>query len=360
MVFKAVVMAGGKGTRLRPITYSIPKPIIPVAGKACMSYLLDSFYRAGINDVIVTTGYKFEALIKSIIETKNSDQSILFSVEKEPAGTAGSIKLISNFIDDTFVVGSGDILSDFDIKDIINFHKKNNAKITIVLTEVSDPSQFGIVELKNNKITKFLEKPSESETFSHIANTGIYVIEPEILSYIKTVPYDFARDLFPRLLRKNIEIYGYVGKGIWLDTGRPNDLIRANQIMVNKYGREYNDELIKGKNIIETSSKFDSCQIYNSYIGNSIKIDRDVKIKSSAIYDFVNIEKNVEIENSILMPNVTVRENSKIKNSVIMRDCVIGQDSEIVDSIISPELELKGKSRIYNVSLASKIIEDDI
>ncbi len=360
MAYKAVIMAGGKGTRLRPITYSIPKPILPIAGKTCMSYLLDSFYNAGINDVIVTTGYKYELLINSIISSKNNGQNILFSVEKEPAGTAGSIKMISNFLDDTFIVGSGDILSDFDISDILKYHKKNRAMITMVLTEVKSTDQFGIVELEGDKITKFLEKPEESETLSHTANTGIYVMEPEIVSYIKSIPYDFGRDLFPRLLRKGIDIYGYRGKGVWLDTGRPNDLIKANQIMVNRYGKDYNEQYIKGKNIIETSSKFNGNYIENSYIGNTIKMENNIKITNSAIYDNVNIGGGVSIENSILMPNVTVKNNSKIRESVIMRNCVIGEDSEIVESIISPDLDLRGKSRIYNVSLASKIIESDI
>jgi len=360
MSVKAVVMAGGKGTRLRPITYSIPKPVVPIAGKPCMLYLLDSYYSAGIRDVIVTTGYKFSSLIRSIIENRHNDQAILFSVEKEPAGTAGSVKMVSNFIDDTFIVGSGDILSDFNISEILDFHRKNKAMVTIVLTEVEDPRQFGIVEMENNKIVRFLEKPDKEQTFSHIASTGIYVIEPEILDYLKEVPFDFAKDLFPELMKKNIDIYGYMGKGIWLDTGRPNDLITANQIMVEKYGKSSNENFIKGKNIILDQAGFHDTAIEKCYIGRNIKTGENVKIKSSALYDNEVLENNVQITNSLLMDNVIVRANTKISNSVIMRNCVIGEDSEIVDSIIAPDMDLRGKSRIYNVSLASKVIEDEI
>ncbi len=360
MSVKAVVMAGGKGTRLRPITYSIPKPVVPIAGKPCMLYLLDSYYSAGIKDVIVTTGYKFSSLITSIIENRHNDQAILFSVEKEPAGTAGSVKMVSNFIDDTFIVGSGDILSDFDISDILEFHRKNKAMITIVLTEVEDPRQFGIVEMENNRIVRFLEKPDKDQTFSHIASTGIYVIEPEILDYIQTMPYDFARDLFPELMKRNIDIYGYMGKGVWLDTGRPNDLITANQIMVTKYGESSDEDFIKGKNIILDKAGIHKARIEECYIGRNIKAGEGVNIKNSALYDNGILENNVEIINSLLMDNVTVKANTKIQNSVIMKNCVIGEDSEIVDSIIAPDMDLRGKSRIYNVSLASKIIEDGI
>lgn len=353
-------MAGGKGTRLRPITYSIPKPVVPIAGKPCMSYLLDSFYNAGVRDIIVTTGYKFSSLITSVIENRYKDQTVLFSVEKEPAGTAGSIKMIANFIDDTFIVGSGDILSDFNIADIINFHKSKKALITIVLKKVPDPSQFGIVELDGDRIVRFLEKPGENEAFSNLVNTGIYVMEPEILKYVKTIPYDFAKDLFPRLLRKNIPVYGYMGDGIWLDTGRPNDLIRANQIMIAKYGKEYHDGCYKGKNIVITMSTFPDVSIEQSYIGNGLRAGKNTSIKNSAVYENVTLDENVNISNSLLMDNVTVKTGTKIKNSVIMKNCIIGEDSEIVDSIIAPDMDLRGKSRIYNVSLASKVIEDEI
>jgi len=360
MTVKAVVMAGGKGTRLRPITYSIPKPVVPIAGKPCMLYLLDSYYSAGIKDVIVTTGYKFSSLITSIIENRHNDQAILFSVEKEPAGTAGSVKMVSNFIDDTFIVGSGDILSDFNISEILDFHRKNKAMITIVLTEVDDPRQFGIVEMENNRIVRFLEKPEKDQTFSRIASTGIYVLEPEVLNYIKTIPYDFANDLFPELMKNNIDIYGYMGKGVWLDTGRPNDLITANQIMVEKYGKSNDEDFIGGKNIILDMAGIHNARVEKCYIGRNIKAGEGVQIKNSAVYDNAALENNVKITNSLLMSNVTVRSNTKIKNSVIMRNCVIGEDSEIVDSIIAPDMDLRGKSRIYNVSLASKVIEDEI
>ncbi|MCL4452515.1 MAG: NDP-sugar synthase [Candidatus Thermoplasmatota archaeon] len=358
MTIKAVVMAGGKGTRLRPITYSIPKPVVPIAGKPCMLYLLDSYYSAGIKDVIVTTGYKFSSLITSIIENRHDDQTILFSVEKEPAGTAGSVKLVSNFIDDTFIVGSGDILSDFNISEILEFHKNMGAKITVVLTEVEDPRQFGIVELENNRIVRFLEKPDKDQTFSHIANTGIYIIEPEIMEYIEKIPYDFAKDLFPELMKHNVDIYGYLGKGVWLDTGRPNDLIIANQIMVEKYGKSYSEDFIRGKNIIMDMVGLQKTRINRCYIGSGIKTGNNVNITSSAVYNNAMLGDNVEITNSLLMDNVNVKSGTKIKNSVIMRNCIIGEDSEILDSIIAPDMDLMGKSRIYNVSLASKIIED--
>lgn len=362
MSLKAVVMAGGKGTRLRPITYSIPKPLVPIAGKPCIGYVLDSYYDAGIKDAIITAGYKFESLINGVLHFKQPDQNILFSVEKEPAGTAGSIKLISKFIDDTFVVGSGDTLIDFDVARIVEFHRRMKSKITIVLTTVDDPSQFGIVEMKDNVITRFLEKPTPDQAFSNLINAGLYVMEPEILDYIPNgQPFDFAKQLFPLLLGEGVKIHGYVGDGTWLDTGRPNDMIRANQLMTQKYGTEMNGDNLSGKLIINSFMKdIKGSKIEGpTYIGSAVKIGKGSSVKKSAIYDNVQIGENVIIEDSILMDNVKVNDGTKLIRSVIMKGTSIDKNCEIHESVLAPQLKLQSNSRVYNVSLSSDVIEEE-
>ncbi len=362
MSLKAVVMAGGKGTRLRPITYSIPKPLVPIAGKPCIGYVLDSYYEAGIKDAIITAGYKFESLINGVLQFKQHDQNILFSVEKQPAGTAGSIKLISKFIDDTFVVGSGDTLIDFNVGKIVEFHRKSKAKITIVLTTVEDTSQFGIVELKDGIITRFLEKPSPKEAFSNLINAGMYVMEPEILDYIpEGEPFDFAKQLFPLLLGEGVKIHGYIGDGTWLDTGRPNDMIRANQLMTQKYGTEMNGENMSGKLIINSFMKdLKGAKIEGpTYIGSSVRMGKGTVIRRSSIYDNVQIGDNVLIEDSILMENARVNDGSKLVKSVIMKGTSIDKNCEIHESVLAPQLKLQSNSRVYNVSLSSDVIEDE-
>lgn len=355
-------MAGGKGTRLRPITYSIPKPLVPIAGKPCIGYVLDSYNEAGIKDAIITAGYKFEALINGVIKFKNKDQNILFSVEREPVGTAGSIKMVSKFIDDTFIVGSGDTLIDFNIGKLVEFHRKNKAKITIALTTVEDPSQLGIVELKDNVITRFLEKPTPEQTFSNLVNAGLYVVEPEILDYIpEGEPYDFAKQLFPKLIENGIEIHGYIGEGTWLDTGRPNDMIRANQLMTEKYGYNYAENSVSGKLIINSSLRqFQGTTLKGpSYIGEKVTASAGSSIESSAIYDCVQIGKDVTIKDSILMDGVKVSDGSHIDKSVIMGGTIIGENCEIHESVLAPRLNLQSKSRVYNVSLSSEATEEE-
>lgn len=360
MTVNGIVMAGGKGTRLRPITYSIPKPLVPIAGYPCIEYTIESFYRAGIKDIIITTGYKFESLISGVLQLKHQDQNMLFSVEKEPAGTAGSVKLVEKFIDDTIVVGSGDILADFDISDVVRFHRKQKAKLTIVLSEVEDTSQMGIVELKDNRIQRFLEKPSPEETFSNIVNAGIYVIEPEMLEKIPYgEPYDFGKQLFPKLLSEGEEIHGYIGKGTWIDTGRPHDMIRANQVMTEKYGEKHSEERFSGTLILKTSKRKLLGNITgSSFVGEGVSLSVKSEIVSSAVYNGVNIDENVRVENSLIMDSVKIGSGTTISNSVIMKGTVIGEDCEIRESVLSPKLNLQNGSRVYNVSLASEVAEE--
>ena len=362
MSLKAVVMAGGKGTRLRPITYAIPKPLVPIAGKPCIGYILDSFYEAGIKDAIITAGYKFDALINGVLKFKHEDQNILFSVEREPAGTAGGVKLVSKFIDDTFLVGSGDTLIDFNIGKILDFHKKKGSKLTLVLTRADDPSQFGIVDIDGSRVVRFLEKPTKEEAFSNLINAGLYIMEPEVLDMIPNgEPYDFAKQLFPSLLERNFPIHGYIGEGTWLDTGRPHDMIRANQIMVEKYGKSYDEDGISGKNIVSSLSLLSRgvVVIGPSYVGSSVRIQPGTKIKASAIYDGVSIGEDVELENSILMDDVMIGSGTKIKNSVIMRHTTIGDKCEIHDSVLAPKLKLQSNSRVYNVALSADVLEEE-
>lgn len=356
MGLKAIIMAGGKGTRLRPITYSIPKPLIPIAGRPCINYNMDSFYSAGIKDFIITTGYKFQSLITGVLESKHPDQNVIFSVEKEPAGTAGSVKLVENFIDDTFIVGSGDVLQDFNIKEILDFHRKKESKMTIVLTTVSDPTQYGIAEISDDKIVRFLEKPSPGKAFSNLVNSGLYVAEPEILKDVpEDHPFDFAKELFPAMLNEGKDIYAVEGNGVWIDTGRPHDLILANTLMVERYGEEVNSTSISGKiklkarPLMGTGSRIEG----PSYIGGSVRIGSTTRIKGTSIYDDSSIGDNVVIEDSVIMDSVKIADGTRIYRSVIMSGNNISEDCEINDSVLSEQISLQKGSRIFNVALHS-------
>ncbi len=359
MTVKGVLMAGGKGTRLRPITYSIPKPLVPVAGKPCIEYPLNSFNDADIKDIIITTGYKYEYLISGLLKNERNKQNILFSVEREPAGTAGSVKLVHGFLDDTFVVGSGDILFDFDIKAAIKNHEKSGKAATIVLTEVEDPSQLGIVESTDGIVKRFLEKPSASEVFSNKANTGIYILEPEILEHIpENETYDFGKQLFPKLLSEGVEINSWEGKGVWLDTGRPKELIAGSQIMASRYGFEIKEKNINGSIIMKERPIGDSYKINgNCYLGENVKIGKETSVHNSMIYNGVEIGDNVKISDSIIFNGCRIDNETELSGSVIMENTSIGKKCIINRSALSSNLNIQNSSRIYDVSLSSNSSE---
>jgi NDP-sugar pyrophosphorylase family protein len=297
------------------------------------------------------------------LESKHPDQNVLFSVEREPAGTAGGVKLTQNFIDGTFIVGSGDILQDFDIGGILESHRKSRAKITIVLTKVDDPSQFGIAEVKDGAIVKFLEKPEPGKIFSNLINTGLYIIEPEILSEIpEGEPYDFAKQLFPAMIRKGEKINAVVGNGSWLDTGRPKDLIEANKMMTEHYGSTDAVQNSTGKLICRSSPRIGKGVRINgpSYIGESVSIGAGSSISGSAIYNDVRIGDNVSIVDSVIMDATRIDDGSRIERSVIMNNDTISEDCEIEDSVLSQRLTIHKGSKIFNVALHSETADIEV
>jgi mannose-1-phosphate guanylyltransferase / phosphomannomutase len=207
---KAVVMAGGEGTRLRPLTSNQPKPMVPIVGKPCMEHIIDLLRKHGFDDVIVTLAFMPQAIRGYFGDGEAYGVSIRYSVEESPAGTAGSVKLAEEALDETFLVISGDALCDIDLGALVRFHRQRGAMVTIGLKSVPNPLEFGIVVTDGEgRIERFLEKPSWGQVFTDTINTGIYVLEPEVLRHVPTdEPHDFSKELFPLLLEMGRPLYG--------------------------------------------------------------------------------------------------------------------------------------------------------
>ncbi|MEM0346874.1 MAG: NDP-sugar synthase [Thermoplasmatales archaeon] len=326
---KSVIMAGGLGTRLRPITDKIPKSLIPVAGKPVVFYLIESLSKVS-NDFILTVSYRYERIIDLFSGSVPGNRNILFSVEKEPLGTAGGLKKVEKFIDGTFIVGNADTVFQENVRNIVKFHKKSGNAITLGLTNVSDPSEYGVVKLKDGQIIEFQEKPKENP-ISNLANAGLYVMEPVVFDYInKGKQEDVAKDLLPRLQNDKKRIGGFKMKGTWIDIGRPSDLIRANIFLAGLRTRRKTGIEVKG----------------NAYIGKNVKIGRGCKLNDVAIYDNVTIEDDVSIENSVIYDGTTVGKGSKVKNSVLSFGSVLGEGVIISDSVIGGGLLLRRGGKI--------------
>ena len=209
---KAVVMAGGEGTRLRPLTSNQPKPMVPIVGKPCMEHIVELLKEHGFDDIVVTLAFMPQAIRGYFGAGESHDVSIRYSVEESPMGTAGSVKLAEGALDEPFLVISGDALCDIDLGALVRFHKEKEALVTIGLKSVDNPLEFGIVVIdEDGRIERFLEKPSWGQVFTDTINTGIYVLDPEVLRHVpEGRPFDFSKELFPLLLEMGRPLYGYV------------------------------------------------------------------------------------------------------------------------------------------------------
>ncbi len=329
-MIKALIMAGGKGTRIRPLTIIRPKPMVPVVNRPLIDYVIETIKNSKVKEIIVTLSY-FQSHIKSHL--KRNDLNIKYLVEKRPMGTAGGVINALKYIDDTFFVLSGDVLIDLDLNKLLKFHREKKAIATIVLTTVDDPTHYGIAVLdENDQIVKFLEKPSRKEVFSKVANTGTYVLEPEVFDYIepRKGEIDFSKDIFPVLIEKKARIFGYTLDGYWNDVGRPETYLKANYDVL--------DEKIRPKPKGHLM-KEGVGRLGNIWIGDDVHIDESVRIVGPVfIGDHCIIEKGCTLgKNTVLNKDVYVENNCVIKGSVIFPNTLIKANSHLKDCIVDEE-----------------------
>lgn len=329
-------MAGGEGARLRPLTCNIPKPMMPILDKPVMEYALELLKSHGIKDIAVTLQYLPDEIIRYFGDGKDFGVSIRYFIEEFPLGTAGSIKNAADYIDDTFIVISGDALTDINLTNAIGYHRKKGSAVTVVLKEVPVPLEYGIVVTnKDGKVASFLEKPGWSEVFSDKVNTGIYILEPEVLNYIeKNQKFDFSSDLFPILLNLNKSVFGYVTEEYWCDIGSISQYMRCQYdilkgiVKVKIKEQKYDDQIWIGENCeISPSAKI----VAPVFIGRNCNIYADTEIGPFSILGHNNI----------------ISTGSVIRRSIIFDNCYIGSNAEIKGAVISSKVQLESKVSIF-------------
>ena len=225
-VKQAVILAGGRGTRLRPITYEIPKALIPVHDRTLTEHLFDLFRRHNISNVIMAVGHMSDKIKNHYGDGSRFNVNLSYVHEDEPLGTGGPLLLAKDHLRETFIVTNGDELKNIDLGRMYEFHRKNRATATIALTTVPDPSQYGVARLDGNKIMEFVEKPKKEEAPSNLINSGLYIMEPEVLDLIKPGFCMTEKDVFPRLARQG-KLFGFPFSGQWFDTGNMERYERA-------------------------------------------------------------------------------------------------------------------------------------
>ena len=333
---KAVVMAGGEGNRLRPLTSNQPKPMVPVVGKPCMEHILELLREHEMNEVIVTVAFLPQAIRSYFGEGETLGMQIGYSVEESPLGTAGSVRLTAKQLDETFLVISGDALCDVDLSALVAFHKEKGAAVTIGLKSVENPLEFGIVVTdEEGRMERFLEKPSWGQVFSDTINTGIYVMEPEVLKHVPgDRPYDFSKELFPYLLEMGRPLYGYVMDGYWQDIGNLDQFRQANfdaleeNVRLNIPGIRIRGNVWLGEGV----EIGDLEQIEGpAYIGNYCRISPGATVGS----------------HSVLSNSVTLRERTRVTRSVIDASTHIGRSALIEGAILGRSCDIRAHVRIH-------------
>jgi mannose-1-phosphate guanylyltransferase / phosphomannomutase len=333
---KAVVMAGGEGTRLRPLTSNQPKPMVPIVGKPCMEHIVELLRRHGFDDIVVTLAFMPQSIRGYFGDGASHGVQIRYSIEESPAGTAGSVKLAEEALDETFLVISGDALCDIDLGKLVEFHREKGATVTIGLKSVDNPLEFGIVVTdEEGRIERFLEKPTWSQVFTDTINTGIYVVEPQVLKHIpEDRPYDWSKELFPLLLDMRRPLYGYVCDGYWQDIGNLDQYRQANfDVLDGKADLEIEGIRLRG----------------NVWVGEGIELDDLESVGAPAfIGNYCRIAPGATVgPYSVLGSSVVVREDARTSRSVIDASTHIGRRASVEGAIVGRECDIRAHVRIH-------------
>ena len=354
-VKQAVIMAGGEGTRLRPLTNTRPKPLLPVLGRPCIEYVINSLASAGVEEIFLACGYRSQDIVESLGEATNYGAKIVYAYEDTPMGTAGAVKLLQNKLHGTFMVGSGDTMTDADLGHLIDFHRDRNAFVTMALTEVDKPEQFGIVGVSaEGRIERFKEKPKPEEVFSNVINAGTYVLEAEVLDHIPAATkYDFSKNLFPDLLQQGKVLCASPLKGYWKDIGRPKDLFQANVDLAERKGQNITirGALCKGK-IAGSGFNAEGAKLFGPvFVGTGAKLGKGSSITRSAIGKGSIVGERTTMEDSLMLDRCQIGAGAMLRGSILGEGCVIGPGVSLVDSVLGDGVTLEGPASLEGRSL---------
>ena len=380
---KAIVMAGGEGTRLRPLTCAVPKPMVPLLDKPMLEYAVEHLLRFGITDMAFTLGYKPSVITEYFEDHTPKEAHIEYYIEDTPLGTAGSVKNAAGFIDGAFLVFSGDALTDIDVAAAAEYHKRNGAAATIVLKRMGNPLEYGVVITGSPKsaafgggitrspksdrasgpafsggvsgsgggVERFVEKPGWEDVFSDTINTGIYILEPEVLDLIPAGQrFDFAKDLFPLMMSRDMPIYGYIAEGYWCDVGNIEAYIKAHEDML----KGAVSVKISGKNVggiwVGEGAALSNSALVQSpgFIGAGASVGDGAHIgQYSCIGTGARVGAYANIKRSILLSGARIGRHTKLSGCVVGTDASVGERCNVYESaVVGERCNLAGDNRV--------------
>lgn len=337
---KAVILVGGEGTRLRPLTNNTVKAMVPVLNKPFIWYVIEHLIKHNVDTIILAMGYKPDSIRNYFNVNSIPGTTLVYSEEPEPLGTAGAVKYAHEHLtnNEPFFVLNGDIFTDINLTEMLQVHRERHAKVTISLTPVDDPTRFGVVETDAQKrVKRFVEKPRKEEITTNLINAGVYILEPDVLDCI---PYRqwfmFERDVFPQLIEKEEPVYGYPTHTYWIDMGTPDKYIQLNFDLLE--GKFSSGDFFQEGSFVRVHSYIPTDTLLQGpvYIDSGCKIGKNIIFKGPLVIGpNCIIGDNAAVEKSIIWHNVNIGQHAVIKNGVVLNDTIIADNANVENTIIA-------------------------
>jgi mannose-1-phosphate guanylyltransferase len=337
---KAILLAGGKGTRLRPLTIHTPKPIVPIFDRPFLQFQLDLIKKVPeIDEVILSLNYQPRRIEEIFGDGGDSGLALRYMVEPAPLGTAGAIRFAAESLRDSVVVFNGDVLTEIDLQAVIALHRERQAKATIVLTPVENPSAYGLVEIDDrSNILRFLEKPDPHQITTDTINAGIYVLEPDTFDRIpKDTPWSIERSFFPSLIERKETFVGHVYRGYWIDIGTPDKYMQVHRDIMD---RKYHAAALSAQastSWISPQARIEEGAIVEGpcFIDEATVIKAGARIGPySVIGKQCHIEEHAHVENTIVWANTRISQDAIVRNSILGRHCHVGRSVAVDDGVV--------------------------
>ena len=340
---KSIILVGGEGTRLRPLTYQTPKQMLPLVGVPMIECVFEELASHGVTDAVLSLGYLPDRFIEAYPTSVIAGVNVTYAVEPEPLDTAGAIRFAAEQagLDETFLVVNGDVLTNLDVTKFLAFHRTQGGEATIALHRVEDPSRFGVVPTTpQGRVIAFVEKPPRDEAPTNLINAGTYIFEPSVLDRIApTGRVSIERDTFPALAADGV-LYAMADNAYWLDTGLPQTYLEANI------------DILNGRDVRHSVAKI----VNGSWSHRSSKVDKSAKLVNAVVDRECSVGANVVLENVVLLPGAVIEEGCQVRWSIIGPEAVIGSFSRLgatcvvgAKEHVAPESVLSGEVRLGGV-----------
>jgi mannose-1-phosphate guanylyltransferase len=347
---KAIILVGGKATRLLPLTTNTPKSLVPVVNVPILVHLINHLKEHGIKDIILAQGHLAGSIEGYFGDGSRFGVSIYHSYENIPLGSAGAVKNAEKFLDGTFLVLNSDIFSDMDFSAMLDLHRTNNAKATIAVTPVDDPTKFGLVEADDHgKVRRFLEKPKTEEVTTNMINAGAWFVEADVLSSVPPATnYSFERNVFPQLLAQGQPVYAYSSKGYWVDMGTVDSYLQLHRDLLEGKCRRYKIPSDGGITVGERNQVHPTAKITGKVvIAPRCTIGAHAHIKGPVVLGpGCTLDNETRVENSVVWHDVHIERSASLLDSVIANNCILGAGCVVERSVFGDHVSVGAGCRV--------------